>query len=263
MIPPRLAIVALHADVPERQECWDRTIQTLWPQCRDYGVMLYPCVDRDLRGVDAAFYKAMIPVLETSATHVTFLPDDALYCPDFVGVLLNVVEARPDKVLCCLVNHPDAESLPRDARFYTTPDGSTCFAGTMTREMWLECLEWGELRDMRERVAHDAIVNQWAMATGRKIWKPVPAIIGHDTSVPSLVNTVSAAGVGVIRHSVGFIEGRSLSGIDWDLGRVVDLGPTYRRRPVASFAGPTRIGCPCGIDGCPTGPDCFGGSDGK
>lgn len=227
----RLAIVALHADVPSRAESWERTMATLWPQCVEYDVRLYPYTDKELTGCAPAFYKAMPPILETSATHVALVPDDATYCQHFVRSLLSVIYAKPDEVICCLINHPDAHTLPKDARWYTTTDAWVGIGGVMRRELWLEALEWSELRAMRERTTFDSCINQWAMANGRKIYKPLPPLLDHDESIPSLTPPKGRPEIEpVIEHSVGFDKDRGLWGIDWEQGRVVDLGPTYRKK---------------------------------
>lgn len=126
----------------------------------------------------------------TGATHALFLNDDLTLCQDFMRVLEKVIEANPNHVICLHNAHPKAQQAFEEGyRYITSPDGLIGTAWTIPIPALKAFLEWRE-NDLKqgvvECVAEDTLVNLWMMDTGNLIWSTVPALIDHDTSLPSL-----------------------------------------------------------------------------
>lgn len=116
-------------------------------------------------------------------THVVFLPDDAQLHGQYVRQVREVIEAAPDAVACGMVNvdRPEAK-WPG----YWTSDGCTLHSGIFPVAALREALAWRERHLLNPSLSHrdggvagDEGVNLWAMATGRRILKPVPSLIDH------------------------------------------------------------------------------------
>ncbi len=130
------------------------------------------------------WFEAMQLGLSTDATHVIWLPDDAIVCRHFGRIIQACIECRPDDVFDCFVNHPDALNLT--TLWYSTPDGYTGMGGVMPRVALLEHLEWRSNQECLDGWPNDAGVNTWAMATGRRVYKTTMSLVTHDDNVPSL-----------------------------------------------------------------------------
>ncbi len=151
--------------------------------------------EKERRGSLPGNLEFLSAALKTDATHTVVLPDDALLPKHFTPALLAAVHARPHDILCFQANHTKAnEALEAGHAWYTTTDGFTNFGGTYPRELLEEYLDWR--RNLSEPT-HDAkqhwqgangdeAVNLWCMATGRKIYKALPGLVGHDLDAPSL-----------------------------------------------------------------------------
>lgn len=126
---------------------------------------------------------------ETSATHCLFLQDDVIPAPNFWPAIHAMVEAHPDQIIGLESVHPGGMSLARAGQHgYTTADGLIGVGYVEPRSVVVEKLKW-RLFDLKrgavENMTEDALINVFALCTGRRIWHPCPTIIQHDTSLES------------------------------------------------------------------------------
>lgn len=196
--------------------------------------------DADRKGSLDCWRRAMEFGLATEATHITWLPDDAILCKGFGKALRAAIASQPEQVFDCVVNHvhihdaehnPDNETMQRlrlESGWYTTPEGYCGGGGTMPRAALVAHLQWradgpGWLpKGERGYLANDYGVNVWAMATGRLIWKTARSLIDHDTSIASLDGNDAHD----FRRPLNFIADASELG-GWG-SEPLRLGPTYR-----------------------------------
>ncbi len=123
------------------------------------------------------------------ATHALLLNDDMVPCDSFLAALDRVVAARPNHIINLYNTHPLArEAQKRGLSWLTSPDGLIGNAYVLPVPALRAFLEWraAELEPGTvEGLSEDQLLNLWAMATGAIIWHTVPALVQHDTSVPS------------------------------------------------------------------------------
>lgn len=181
-------------------------------------------------------------------THVVFLPDDALLHSGYVRQVREIIEAAPDAVVCGMVNseHPGARSPG-----YWTSDGCTLHSGIFPVAALREALAWRERHLLNPSLSHrdggvagDEGVNLWAMATGRRILKPVPSLIDHAPLV-SLDGNGHQDKVKTVHRQAVVPPDPGASWANVDFGLVPDIGRTYRgnhwRLVTDTFAGPSWL----------------------
>jgi hypothetical protein len=175
-------IVITHASFDAgRRAALERLIE----QLRQDGAMPWHIIcDSERKGSLWCWERAMARGLETDATHIVWLPDDAILSKGFGACLLKAIEAKPNDVFDCCVNHTQAKE-PNPGGWYSTLEGYCGGGGVMPREILQEHLQWRDTHLHRD-VANDLGVNMWAMATRRLIWKTGISLIDHDTTIPSL-----------------------------------------------------------------------------
>jgi hypothetical protein len=184
---PDPIIVITHAAFDENRR---HTIARLTEQLQAEGLPFCVSHDNDRNGSLWCWKRAMRIGRDSDATHIVWLPDDAILAKGFGIALRKAIEAQPDQVFDCVVNR-EIEPFPTEG-WYTTHDGYVGGAGVMPRALLEEHLAWREEHIGWARMGepgymgNDYGVNVWAMATGRLIWKTAVSLIDHDTSIPSL-----------------------------------------------------------------------------
>lgn len=133
--------------------------------------------------------------------------DDALVPENFWAALRAMLAALPRyaQIVGLHVCHPIAGALAReDVRIFTTSDALVGLAWAMRTEALREFVRWRarELEPGWEQptmrpgdepgrpsgppsLTEDTMIGVWALATGRRVWHPIPAIVDHDTSLES------------------------------------------------------------------------------
>src|SRR5260221_7385540 len=108
-----------------------------------------------------------------------------------------MVRGRPDDIIALSCAHPAARTIFMQGKpGYTTTDGLIGIGYIFPQAVLREFLEWrtNELKKHAlERLVDDALINVFAMATGRAIFHPVPTVIDHDLELAS-TNTVEKDG---------------------------------------------------------------------
>lgn len=124
--------------------------------------------------------------LETGATHLLQLQDDALVAPRFWAILNAMIEAHPNRIIGLEATHPLAPVQHRAGRRWYR-DHWLIGVGYVVPCWQLErYVEWCEKHP--ERVAktnEDSLLSEWSYEDGVDIWHPIPTIIDHDIGVPS------------------------------------------------------------------------------
>ena len=146
--------------------------------------------DHEKRGATAVFLEGLAQSVNVAGdmTHVCYLPDDAIIPTGFVTALKGAISAKPEQIICCFPNHVLAKSLHEAGNhWYITDDGAVMFAGVLPVSMAKDFLLWRKENLLSEDIAKDdESVNLYAMATGKKIYKTLPALVDHRDDLTSL-----------------------------------------------------------------------------
>ena len=179
---PTLAVAIPHADwSPGRPQALARVLDALGPVAEPDRLYVY--ANRDTRGEwwgHIAQWAAAQP-----CTHFLQVQDDLALMPGYLAVVRAMVEAVPDRIIGL---HSVHQAIPQFAgggiRWITTADG-------LTGPQYLLPLEGpdslAELRKWRDggglrpgwNITEDTLIGVWALATGRRIWHPIPALADH------------------------------------------------------------------------------------
>jgi hypothetical protein len=179
----RPAIVITHAAFDDdRHQALNRLTSQLRVEAPKLPVLI--AQDTERKGSLWCWREAMLLGLATEATHIVWLPDDAVVCKDFGEILTACIEARPDDVFDCYVNHEGAREL--GTLWYSTPDGYVGMGGVMPRALLVEHLAWRARVKLPDTYSNDGGVNLWAMATRRPVFKTAWTLVQHDDTLPSL-----------------------------------------------------------------------------
>lgn len=216
-----LAIGIMHVPTPEREKTLWRLVEQL--DFERSGIRQLVIGDDSQReGSYVNARRIWAQLLDSDATHCVLLADDNTVCSRFADVMTRMIEAHPDEVIAAYCNHDAARRI--EGHWYTTSEGAVqC---TLPMPLLRECTAWCDANlDPSKHVAEDYALNLWCMATGRRIWHPVPAPLDHDTAVPSLSGHEDHA---FRRPAVVELDGDALMAIDWT-GDGVHIGRCYRR----------------------------------
>ncbi len=220
----RPVIVVTHAAFDDaRRHPMDELREQL--QLHSDGIDYYVVRDEVRAGSLHTWRRAMVLGLSSApqASHVVWLPDDALLCAGFGQALRAAIAARPDEVFDCYANHWAAPKLVGRSAWYTTSEGYVGLGGTMPRALLEEHLAWRDTHIKPGAVVNnDEGVNLWAMATGRLIWKTVESLVDHDDRVPSIDGNATDAW----RRASTFA--RNAPAIDWTT-EPIHLARSYER----------------------------------
>lgn len=198
MTAPRLAVGFTHAAFePRRRVSLSRARETLDMSMKLLGVdwtVLVIC-DEIRQGNLVPWLNTLDRLLESDATHLVMLPDDVILPTTFAESLLAFVQAFPEDLLDLFANHPDAgQALRQLYTAYETPDGFVGF-GVFPRALAARFALWRAhalVQPWRDAHAHpqgcnaDESVALWAMSEGIRTIKPLPSLVDHDASLPSL-----------------------------------------------------------------------------
>lgn len=129
------------------------------------------------------------------ADYVMQLQDDVTLCPDFLKVVEAMLSGAPEaEVIACFTIAPHAAVLSTAGNSWlTTADWLTgpCWITrtSFMREFWhwrQNRLRAGwQARIKETSMNEDTLLGMGAAALGRKVWTPLPAIVDHDTGIPS------------------------------------------------------------------------------
>jgi len=119
------------------------------------------------------------------ATHFLTLQDDAIVAPGFWGHLETLIALFPDQVIGLEAAYRGGESILTS--WYTTPDMLIGVGYVVPIPLLREFLVWRcTLRKGAiESVTEDTLLAVWCLASGHRIFHPVPTIIDHDTEIAS------------------------------------------------------------------------------
>jgi len=228
MVKIRLTLFVAGFDV-DRLEAGRRLEAELRPQCVTEDVELDVRIEGTRRGGNAPWNEALRDAVDSDATHLVTLPDDAILVPHYVRVMRELVEAKPDAIICGLSNHAMARGAHESgARWYTTPDGFLGFSGALPVAMLREYIPWRDAH-LRADYPGDSAFALWAMRHGHATHKPLPSPAQHDVSLGSLVGNEwqdASPRTRVIREAQVFDQDADMRGVDWAGGTVADMPKT-------------------------------------
>jgi hypothetical protein len=122
-------------------------------------------------------------------SHFVLLQDDLLLAEHFAEMLHLLVAAMPADVIGLHTIHPGAPALAhKRGRWCATMDGLVGPQYVFPQPLLEAYCLWTakELKDgWRTAITEDTLIDVWALATGRRIVHPIPAIADHDGSIPS------------------------------------------------------------------------------
>lgn len=127
--------------------------------------------------------------LATGADYLLQLQDDVQVTNEFWPHLRMMLEAVPDQIIGLESVHPVSQMLyERGGSWYTTADGLIGVGYVFPRDVLFEFMAWRQNK-LRPgaiyAISEDTMIDVFCMATGRKVWHPVPTIIDHDVSLSS------------------------------------------------------------------------------
>lgn len=164
--------------------------------------------------------------LETGADYCLFLQDDLRVAPDFWKALWSMLEAVPDQVISLYNGHPATKTLAREGyRWCTTADGLVGMGYVFPRALLQEFVTWRSfaLKPLAvEHITEDTLIDVWCVATGRKVWHPIPTIIDH------LVELDSSYGNDAHRYRRPSVTWEDADLLGEEQDGVVHLGRFYR-----------------------------------
>jgi hypothetical protein len=159
--------------------------------CEQLGVWTGPYREFTERAPNHVWSAAMWDWLVTQSPggYCLQLQDDVELAPNFRTVLEAMLQAVPNEVIGLETAHPGAMTVAREGgRWCTTADGLIGVGYVLPSALLQDFLEWCD-RELKLRsvlsISEDTLIGVWALATGRRIWHPVPTIIDHDLSIAS------------------------------------------------------------------------------
>lgn len=122
-------------------------------------------------------------------THCLQLQDDCLVPPNFWAALSALLAAFPRQVICFQSVHVAARALAEEGeRGYTTSEHLIGVAYCLPRELLVEFLGWRRTKlkpGAIEAISEDTLMAAWCLATGHRVFHPIPTIVKHDVSKAS------------------------------------------------------------------------------
>ena len=157
------------------------------------------------------------------ATHLVWLPDDAIVCKDFGRIIQACIEARPNDIFDCFVNK-DIEDEIGQHLWWSCIDGYTGMAGVMPVNVFKNHLRWRDEHPELKDYPNDAGVNLWAQTRRMPILKTAWSLVTHNDQLKSLDGHGDQGKQGIERVGKRHIA-RVRAGVSEDIMNF--LGRTY------------------------------------
>lgn len=178
--------------VPERIESLSRLMTGLdIPQCAMAGWVPPAPLSRvnifDDRESNRVWSQKLFRwALDTGATHLLQLQDDAIVAPRFWPILRAMIEAQPDRIIGLEATHPLIPVQHRAGRRWYRDHWLIGVGYVFPRLLLQEYVDWCDVHISRvANTNEDSLISEWSYETVRPIWHPIPTIIDHDVGVPS------------------------------------------------------------------------------
>lgn len=125
--------------------------------------------------------------LETGADYLLQLQDDVIVAPRFWDHLSAMLAAVPDQIIGLEAAHPWGPRLAASGvRWYTTADMLIGVGYVIPHAVLDEFLRWRASSLVEDwQTDEDMLIACFCMATGRRIWHPIPTIIDHNVELAS------------------------------------------------------------------------------
>jgi hypothetical protein len=165
---------------PERDASLDRLLTALGP----FAPMLIHHNRSPAREWSEAIWDWSVGV---AASHSLFLQDDLIPCPQFWPALHSLIERIPDQIIGLHACSKRGPAMAREsARLYTTSDGLAGPQYVMPTPILKKFLAWRDT-DLRPGwdITEDTLIGCFCLATGRRVYHPIPAIARLDLTLQS------------------------------------------------------------------------------
>ena len=157
------------------------------------------------------------------ATHLLWLPDDAIVCKDFGKIIRACIKARPEDIFDCYVNK-DIDDEIGTHLWWTCVDGYTGMAGVIPVNMFKNHIRWRDEHPELGNYPNDAGVNLWAQTRRLPIYKTAWSLVTHNHELKSLDGHGDQGKQGIERVGLRHIA-RVRAGVSEDIMNF--LGRTY------------------------------------
>lgn len=122
-------------------------------------------------------------------THLVQLQDDVIPHGRFFELLEGMIAEVPNEVVCLETIHPAAPALASQGiPWMTTNDAMVGVGYVVPLDVLRDFLKWRET-ELRpgaiQAINEDTLLAVFCVATGRRIFSPIPTIIDHDVSIAS------------------------------------------------------------------------------
>ena len=124
--------------------------------------------------------------LDTGATHLLQLQDDAIVAPRFWPILYAMIEAQPDRIIGLEATHPLIPVQHRAGRRWYRDHWLIGVGYVFPRVLLEKYVDWCDTQPKRVASTNeDSLISEWSHENGVPIYHPIPTIIDHDLGVPS------------------------------------------------------------------------------
>ncbi len=124
--------------------------------------------------------------LDTGAEYMVQLQDDVIVAPEFWTHLHAMVATWPDRIIGLESVHDMAPRVLEDgSHWYTTADMLIGVGYVIPRGTLALFLDWRRHLVDGWECHEDTLLGVYCLATGTRIWHPVPTVIDHDVGLAS------------------------------------------------------------------------------
>ncbi len=124
--------------------------------------------------------------LDTGASHLLQLQDDAIVSPNFWPALHAMIEAQPDRIIGLEATHPLIPVQHKAGRRWYRDYWLIGVGYVFPRVLLAQYVAWCEANPaLVAEQNEDSLISLWAHKTGVAIFHPIPTIIDHDLGVES------------------------------------------------------------------------------
>jgi len=186
-----IALAVPHTDwIPERVESCARLTSALGLNAYGAPVTDIPVTESRLfsdRESNRVWSQKLFRwALDTGASHLLQIQDDAIVAPRFWPILRAMIEAQPDRIIGLEATHPLIPVQHRAGRRWYRDQWLIGVGYVFPCAQLDHYVDWCAINPERvDKTNEDSLISEWSHETGRYIWHPIPTIIDHDIGVPS------------------------------------------------------------------------------
>lgn len=195
MSTDRVTVHVAHAAwLPERAQTLERLLDELAPQLGKRKAVVHRSEQREHSSVWATRVYAACEAERSRAQVV--LNDDVKVSPDLLAAVEAMCEQPTSRFISLHTVHPMARSLAESGQRWLRAYHVTGPAYLLREGAAGEALQYyaETPKAWNTRVQEDNVLSQLAYRHREPVWQSIPALVTHDTSVPSSLGTAEHAG---------------------------------------------------------------------